>query len=55
MMGIFSEFRKSCRNRENYKEQVRKLVKESMEQAIEIAKLRRKLALISEYIDRALA
>ena len=54
-MGIFTELRKSHRNREDYKAQVVQLQHENHEQALEIARLGRKLLLIDDYIKKALA
>jgi len=54
-LGIFAELAKSKRNREDYKAQVIKLQHENYEQALEVARLRRKLLLIEDFIKKALA
>lgn len=54
-MGILSEFRKSCRNREDYKAKLIQAQRVIDNKDREIAILRRKLANIRDYTDRALA
>ena len=54
-MGIFGDLRKSCRNRENYREQLRKLAIDNAQKTQEIQRLRRKLAEVERYVREALA
>ena len=54
-MGIFTELRKSCRNREDYRNQLRKQAVEIAQKEQEILRLRRKLADVERYVREALA
>lgn len=54
-MGIFTDLRKSCRNRENYKDQLRRANMTIENRDREIKELKRKLAVVKDYVERALA
>lgn len=54
-MGIFAELAKGKRNREDYRNQLRKLSVENAQKDQEIARLKRQLAAIKDFTERALA
>lgn len=54
-MGIFTELNKSKRNREAYKQTIVRQERIIAEKDREISDLRRRLANIKEYTERALA
>lgn len=54
-MGIFAELAKSKRNREDYRNQLRKMAVENAQKDQEIARLRRKLADVERFVREALA
>ena len=54
-MGIFTELRKSHRNREDYRNQLRRQAVEIAQKEQEIARLKRQLAAVKDFVERALA
>ena len=54
-MGIFAELAKSKRNREDYRNQLRKQAVEIAKKEQEIARLKRQLAAVRDFVERALA
>lgn len=54
-MGIFTELRKPCRNREDYKATVVKQERIIQDKDREIARLKRQLAAVKDFVERALA
>ena len=54
-MGIFTELRRSGRNREAYKATVVKQERIIQDKEREIARLKRQLAAVKDFVERALA
>ncbi len=54
-MGIFTKLKRSCRNREAYKATVVKQERIIQDKDREIARLKRQLAAVKDFVERALA